>query len=234
MLKVNKISSGYGKSQILYDLSFDVNQGEVVTLIGSNGAGKTTTLKTICGVIPATSGNVIFDGNDITNLTPKAIVNSGISMIPEGRQLFPDFSVQENLVIGAFKKEARHHLHDSIDYVLSIFPKLKDRIHQKASSLSGGEQQMVAIARGLMSKPRLLIFDEPSLGLSPLLVSQMFDIIQTISQSGITVLLVEQNVFHTLKVANRGYVIENGSIVIEGNSNELLHNPHIKEAYLGH
>ncbi|KAB0600263.1 ABC transporter ATP-binding protein [Castellaniella defragrans] len=233
MLKVSNLCAGYGKTQVLDRISFHVDAGEVVTLIGANGAGKTTTLKAICGVIPVTGGQVEFEGEQLANRPASHIVSAGITMIPEGRQLFPGFTVRDNLLMGAYKPAARAEAARRMDEVLEIFPRVKERLAQLAGSLSGGEQQMVAIARGMMAGPRLLIFDEPSVGLSPLLVQQMFDIVERITAGGMTVLLVEQNVFQTLKLADRGYVLENGTIVLEGSGAELLNNPHIKRAYLG-
>ncbi len=233
MLKVAKLCAGYGKTQVLNGIDFEVNQGEIVTLIGTNGAGKTTTLKTLCGVIAATSGTVQFEGRDITNNEPFDIVDAGITMIPEGRQLFPNFTVRDNLIMGAYKRSARRTIQQKLEEVLQIFPRVKERLSQLAGSLSGGEQQMLAIARGMMSDPKLLIFDEPSLGLSPILVQQMFDIIRLVTSRGVTTLLVEQNVSHTLKLATRGYVIESGAIVLQGTGQELSGNPHVKKAYLG-
>ncbi len=234
MLKVRGLSSGYGKTQILNGLDFEVNQGEIVTLIGANGAGKTTTLKALCGVIPAMSGQVEFEGRDLTNGKPYDIVDAGVTMIPEGRQLFPHFTVKDNLLMGSYKRAARPMVQRKLEEVLAIFPRVKERLGQYAGSLSGGEQQMVAIARGMMADPKLLVFDEPSLGLSPLLVQQVFDIIRNVTKHGMTVLLVEQNVFKTLRLADRGYVLENGSIVLSGTGEQLLSNPHVKKAYLGH
>ncbi|CAM5779427.1 ABC transporter ATP-binding protein [Castellaniella caeni] len=233
MLKVTNLCAGYGKTQVLDKVSFDVQAGEVVTLIGANGAGKTTMLKAICGIIPVTQGVVEFEGVDLANRNAFDVVAAGITMIPEGRQLFPGFTVRDNLLMGSYKPAARAQAARRMAEVLEIFPRVQERLNQLAGSLSGGEQQMVAIARGLMAGPRLLIFDEPSVGLSPLLVQQMFDIIERITASGMTVLLVEQNVFQTLKLADRGYVLENGTIVLEGTGAELLGNPHIKKAYLG-
>ncbi|MBV2180038.1 ABC transporter ATP-binding protein [Castellaniella sp. MT123] len=233
MLKVSNLCAGYGKTQVLDNVSFDVQAGEVVTLIGANGAGKTTMLKAICGVIPVTQGVVEFEGVDLANRNAFDVVAAGVTMIPEGRQLFPGFTVRDNLLMGSYKPAARAQAAQRMAEVLEIFPRVQERLNQLAGSLSGGEQQMVAIARGLMAGPRLLIFDEPSVGLSPLLVQQMFDIIERITASGMTVLLVEQNVFQTLKLADRGYVLENGTIVLEGTGAELLGNPHIKKAYLG-
>ncbi|WP_291377924.1 MULTISPECIES: ABC transporter ATP-binding protein [Achromobacter] len=234
MLKVSNLTSGYGKSQVLNGLNFEVNAGEIVTLIGANGAGKTTTLKTLCGVITATQGKVEFEGQDLTNREPYDIVDAGITMIAEGRQLFPHFTVRDNLLMGSYKRAARPIVERKLDEVLRIFPRVKERLSQYAGSLSGGEQQMVAIARGMMADPKLLVFDEPSLGLSPLLVQQMFDIIRDVTSHGVTVLLVEQNVFRTLRLADRGYVLENGAIVRTGTGAELLSDPHVKKAYLGH
>jgi len=234
MLKVSNLCAGYGKSQVLNGLDFEVRAGEIVTLIGANGAGKTTTLKTLCGVIPATGGTVEFEGRDLTNRKPYDIVDAGITMIPEGRQLFPHFTVRDNLLMGAYKRAARPQVERKLEEVLGLFPRVKERLKQYAGSLSGGEQQMVAIARGMMADPRLLVFDEPSLGLSPLLVQQMFKTIRNITGRGMTVLLVEQNVFRTLRLADRGYVLENGAIVRSGTGAELLSDPHVKKAYLGH
>lgn len=234
MLKVSGLTSGYGKTQVLNGLDFEVNAGEIVTLIGANGAGKTTTLKTLCGVIAATEGRVEFEGRDLTNSSASDIVDAGITMVPEGRQLFPSFTVKDNLLMGSYKRAARPIVGQKLDEVLHIFPRVKERLTQVAGSLSGGEQQMVAIARGMMSDPKLLVFDEPSLGLSPLLVQQMFDVIRNVTAHGVTVLLVEQNVFRTLRLADRGYVLENGAIVRTGTGQELLADPHVKRAYLGH
>ncbi|MDQ2183925.1 ABC transporter ATP-binding protein [Alcaligenaceae bacterium A4P071] len=234
MLKVSNLMSGYGKTQVLNGLDFEVNAGEIVTLIGANGAGKTTTLKTLCGVIAATQGRVEFEGHDLTNRSASDIVDAGITMIPEGRQLFPSFTVKDNLLMGSYKRAARPIVKQKLDEVLHIFPRVKERLTQFAGSLSGGEQQMVAIARGMMSDPKMLVFDEPSLGLSPLLVQQMFDVIRNVTSHGVTVLLVEQNVFRTLRLADRGYVLENGAIVRSGTGQELLNDPHVKRAYLGH
>lgn len=233
MLKVSDLSSGYGKSQVLNGLNFEVRAGEIVTLIGANGAGKTTTLKTLCGVVAATAGRVEFEGRDLTNRTPYDIVDAGITMIPEGRQLFPHFTVRDNLLMGSYKRAARPIVQRKLEEVLQIFPRVRERLAQYAGSLSGGEQQMVAIARGMMAKPRILMFDEPSLGLAPIIVSQVFDVVRQIAATGTTVLIVEQNVFTTLKVANRGYVLENGQVVLADSSEALLKNDHVRRAYLG-
>lgn len=233
MLKLQGISAGYGGTEIIRNISLEVNKGEVVTIVGANGAGKTTTLRTICGIVKPTSGKIEFEGRQINGLGSDLIVNAGITMIPEGRQLFPFISVKDNLLMGAYKKSARGIVNQRMEEVLEIFPRVRERLDQLAGSLSGGEQQMVAIARGLMANPALLMFDEPSLGLSPLLVSQVFDVIDRIVDMGMTVLIVEQNIVHTLKIADRGYVLENGEITMTGTGKELLENPHIRKAYLG-
>jgi len=234
MLKLRDLSAGYGKSEVLRGVSLDVSEGEIVTLVGANGAGKTTTLRTLCGLIAATGGFIEFDGHALLGKEPHEIVELGISMVPEGRQLFPFLTVEENLLMGAYKRSARRVRVKRMAEVLDIFPRVGERLGQLAGSLSGGEQQMVAIARGMMAGPRLLIMDEPSLGLSPLLVEQMFDVVRLVASRGTTVLLVEQNVFHTLKLADRGYVLENGAIALSGTGTELLGNPHVRRAYLGH
>ncbi|HLT99409.1 MAG TPA: ABC transporter ATP-binding protein [Burkholderiaceae bacterium] len=234
MLSIRDLYAGYGKSEVLQGVGFEVPEGKIVTLIGANGAGKTTTLRTISGQVRATAGSIEFEGQDLCKLKPHEIVERGVTMIPEGRQLFPFLSVRDNLLMGAYKHSARPEAERRLEHVLEIFPRVKERLTQFAGSLSGGEQQMVAIARGMMAGPRLLMFDEPSLGLSPLLVEQMFDVVRTVAREGITVLLVEQNVYHTLKLADYGYVLENGRIVLSGSGAELLDNPHVRKAYLGH
>ncbi len=233
MLKLEGISAGYGGAEIIREVSLEVRKGEVVTIVGANGAGKTTTLRTICGIVKPTSGSIVFEGRRLDGLGSDAIVAAGITMVPEGRQLFPHISVKDNLLMGAYKPSARANAGQRMEEVLEIFPRVRERMTQMAGSLSGGEQQMVAIGRGLMSNPSLLMFDEPSLGLSPLLVSQVFDVIDQIVSLGMTVLIVEQNIVHTLKIADRGYVLENGEITMTGTGRELLENPHIKKAYLG-
>ena len=234
MLQVRDLHAGYGKSEVLRGISFDVERGEIVTIVGANGAGKTTTLRTLCGIVRATAGSIELDGVPLDARQPHEIVELGVTMIPEGRQLFPFLTVEENLRMGSFKKSARASHAQRLEELLVLFPKVKERLKQLAVSLSGGEQQMVAIARGMMAGPRLLIFDEPSLGLSPMLVEQMFEIVRKVADQGTTVLLVEQNVFHTLQLADRGYVLENGEVVLSGTGQELLVNPHIRKAYLGH
>jgi branched-chain amino acid transport system ATP-binding protein len=233
MLRLEKVHAGYGRTPILQDVSVEVAQGEVVTIVGANGAGKSTTLRAISGLIPITAGRITLDGEEISNLGAPAIVERGITLVPEARQLFPFMSVRDNLLMGAFHRQARAGAAGRLAQVLALFPRLQQRLHQMAGLLSGGEQQMVAIARGLMSAPRLLMFDEPSLGLAPLIVKQVFEIIDHIVEQGTTVLIVEQNVFHTLRTADRGYVLENGRIVMHDTGDALLASPHVKKAYLG-
>ena len=233
MLELKNVNAGYGTTSILNGVSLTVAEGEVVTIVGANGAGKTTTLRAISGLIKSTSGSVLFNGEDIAKKGADEIVELGITMIPEGRQLFPDMTVRENLIMGAFRKSARAGRAETLEEVVDLFPRVRERLDQNAKSLSGGEQQMVAIARGLMARPRLLMFDEPSLGLAPIIVTQVFEVIDRIVATGVTVLIVEQNVFHTLKAADRGYVLENGSIVMADKAAALLDNAHIRKAYLG-
>lgn len=233
MLKLQGVCAGYGGTEIIRNVSMEVKKGEVVTIVGANGAGKTTTLRTICGIVKPTAGSIELDGVRLDGLRSDQIVEAGLTMVPEGRQLFPFISVKDNLLMGAYKKSARATVDQKYEEVLEMFPRVRERLDQMAGSLSGGEQQMVAIARGLMAGPKVLMFDEPSLGLSPILVSQVFGIIDKIVSLGMTVLIVEQNIVHTLKIADRGYVLENGEITMTGTGKELLENPHIKKAYLG-
>jgi branched-chain amino acid transport system ATP-binding protein len=233
MLKLDNVHSGYGGTEILRGVSFEVNAGEVVTIVGANGAGKTTTLRSLCGIVTPSQGTIEFEGQRIDGNRPDQIVDAGLTLIPEGRQLFPFISVRDNLLMGAYKRSARAGYRQRLDNILDLCPRVRERLDQNAGTLSGGEQQMVAIARGLMAEPKLLMFDEPSLGLSPLLVSQVFEIINRILQLGTTVLIVEQNIVHTLRIAHRGYVLENGEVVLSGTGQELLENPHVKRAYLG-
>jgi branched-chain amino acid transport system ATP-binding protein len=233
MLALTDVTARYGDVQVLWGVTFTVRESEIATLVGANGAGKTTTLKTISGVVRATDGQIIFDGERIDRLASHEIAARGIAHVPEGRRLFPLMSVRENLELGAVSSEARQLRAESFDRVYALFPKLKERESQMAGTLSGGEQQMVAIGRGLMARPRLLILDEPSLGLAPIIVREMFEIIRTINREGITVLLVEQNVQQSLKLADRAYVLENGRVVLEGAGGELLDDQRVREAYLG-
>jgi branched-chain amino acid transport system ATP-binding protein len=233
LLRLEKINTHYGDVQALRNVSFEIRNQEVVSIIGSNGAGKSTTLNTISGVLRASSGTIEFMGQRTENLHPHQIVDQGIVQIPEARLLFPYMTVLENLELGAFTPKARKEKEGNLKVVYGLFPILKERKTQLAGTLSGGEQQMAAIARGMMANPKLLMLDEPSLGLSPLMVKQVFHTIKEINARAITVLLVEQNVFHSLSLANRAYVLENGGIVLEGEGKELLSNPQVREAYLG-
>jgi branched-chain amino acid transport system ATP-binding protein len=233
MLKVSNVTAGYGRTTILNDISIEVGQGEVVTIIGSNGAGKSTLLRTISGLVKPTSGSITFDGATISGLTPGDIVGRGLIQVPEARQLFPVMTVRDNVLMGAYHPKAREGADSRFEEVLTLFPRVRERLDQLAGSLSGGEQQMVAIARGLMARPKLLMLDEPSLGLAPLIVQQMFGIVDKICEMGTTVLLVEQKAFHALKIAKRAYVIENGRIAMSNTGAGLLADPHIKTVYLG-
>jgi branched-chain amino acid transport system ATP-binding protein len=233
MLRVNAINVFYGKIQVLWDVSLTVREGEIVTLIGANGAGKTTLLNTISGLIKPASGTIEFMGQRIDGLQPHKIVELGIAQVPEGGKLFLDMNVKENLEMGAFPLRAWREKHKEFPKVYSLFPRLKERGRQLARTLSGGERQMVAIGRGLMSKPKLCMFDEPSYGLAPLVVLEMIKVIKSLPEKGISVLLVEQNVNLALEIADRGYVLENGRIVMEGTREELLESELIKKAYLG-
>ena len=233
MLDVKNIDVYYGDAQALWDVSFSVKQGEIVTLVGSNGAGKSTTLKAISGLVPPSSGEIRLEGNRIDRAPAHSIVEMGIAQIPEGRRLWPGLSVQENLELGAYIPAARAVRGETMEWVFQLFPLLRKRRSQIAGTLSGGEQQMLAIGRGLLSRPKLLILDEPSLGLAPLLVDEVFETIQKINSEGMTILLVEQNVNVALAISNRGYVLETGRIVISGSGKELLADDHVKTAYLG-
>ena len=233
MLKLREIDAYYGDMQALRNVSIDVNQGEIVSVIGSNGAGKSTLLKTISGMLRPRSGSISLNGNEISRAPTFKIVENGISHVPEGRQIFPTMTVLENLEMGAQFPRTRKVQRETIDQVFTYFPRLKERLEQKAGTLSGGEQQMLAMGRGLMSLPALIMLDEPSLGLAPVLVSTIFEIIEKINEQGTSILLIEQNVFHSLKISNRGYVLENGEIVLSGAGQKLLENPHIRKTYLG-
>ena len=233
MLDVEKINVFYDDAQALWDISFKVDQGEIVTLVGSNGSGKSTTLKAISGLVPPSSGEIRLEGTRIDHVPAHRIVEMGIAQIPEGRRLWPGLSVLENLELGAYTKGARAVREESMAYVFKLFPRLHERRMQLAGTLSGGEQQMLAIGRGLLSKPKLLILDEPSLGLAPFLVDEVFETIQKINREGTTILLVEQNVNYALAISNRGYVLETGRIVLSGTGKELLDDEHVKTAYLG-
>ncbi|MGE0085357.1 MAG: ABC transporter ATP-binding protein [Desulfococcaceae bacterium] len=233
MLKVNSINIYYGDLQVLWDVSFEVREKEIVVLIGANGAGKSTTIKAVSALLRPKSGTVEFEGERIDTVLPHKIIDRGIVHVPEGRRLFPTMSVEENLIMGSLRPEAKQKRNQTLEYVYGLFPRLKERRKQLTGTLSGGEQQMVAVGRGLMSLPRLMMFDEPSLGLSPLLVQELFALIREIHEQGVTILLVEQNVTQTLAMCDRAYVMENGRIVLEGTGRELMANEHVKAAYLG-
>lgn len=233
MLNIDKINVYYGDLQILWDVSLRVDKGLVVTLVGSNGAGKTTLFKTIIGILRPKSGSITFLGKRIDNSSPADIIRLGIAQVPEGRRLFSNMNVLENLELGAYVSEARKKVDDTLDWVFNLFPILKERKNQLAMSLSGGEQQILAIARGLMARPQMLMLDEPSLGLAPKLVVQVFDIIQKIKDEGMTILLIEQNTIQALALSDLGFVLETGRIVLEGTREQLLQNEHVKKAYLG-
>ena len=233
MLEVSNLDVFYGKSQALRDISLKVNEREIVALVGANGAGKTTLLNTISGALHAASGSVEFLGKRIDKLAPDTIVQLGISHIPEGRKLFTNMTVRENLELGAYTSEAWKRKEETIEEVYQLFPVLKERARQSASKLSGGEGQMVAIGRGLMSSPKLCMFDEPSYGLAPNLLAEVLGVIKRLREQGITILLVEQNVRQTLETADRAYVLENGRIVLEGKGEDLLQDELVKKAYLG-
>jgi branched-chain amino acid transport system ATP-binding protein len=233
VFEVKEIDVFYGDAQALYGLSLQVREGEVVTLVGANGAGKTTTLRAISGLLPVARGEIAFEGRTLLGVPAHRRAELGIALVPEGRELWPQLTVRENLELGAYGKAARRHLSGSLERVYELFPVVKERSRQVAGSMSGGEQQMVAIARALMTRPRLLMLDEPSLGLAPVVVSQVFDTIRRLHAEGLTILLVEQNLKKALEMADRGYVVETGSISIEGTAADLLADPTIRSAYLG-
>ena len=233
MLTVNNIHTYYGNIHALKGVSFQVREGEIVTLIGANGAGKSTTLMSISGIHPPRRGSITFHDEEISSAQPDTIVRRGISQVPEGRRIFPDLSVMENLAMGSYIRKDRQRVGEDLERVFELFPVLKERRKQEGGTLSGGEQQMLAIGRALMARPRLLLLDEPSLGLAPIIVEKIFSIIQEISQQDTTILLVEQNAYMALSLANRGYVIETGRVVLENSSSELMNDTRVKEAYLG-
>jgi len=233
MLELHNVDTRYGKIQALWDICLEVNQAEIVALVGANGAGKTTLVDTISGLVQPASGSVLFQGKQIDGMPSHAIVGLGISHVPQGGKVFPLMNVRENLEMGSYPIQAWKQKAETFEQVFQLFPKLKERQHQLARTLSGGEQQMLAIGRALMSKPTLCIFDEPSYGLAPLLVKEMFRIIQSLRDQGITVLLIEQNVHQSLEIADRAYVLENGHINLQGNSDELLQSDYVRKAYLG-
>lgn len=233
MLEVKELQVYYGVIQALKDVSFEVNQGEVIALIGANGAGKTTTLHTLTGLLSAKHGSIIFEGTDITRMPAHKIVEMGIAHVPEGRRVFSQLSVYENLKMGAYTRKDKKEIAENLENVYKRFPRLEERKNQRAGTLSGGEQQMLAMGRALMSNPKMIVMDEPSMGLSPIFVNEIFDIIQKVSAGGTTVLLVEQNAKKALSIADRAYVLETGKIVLSGDAKALMNDDSIKKAYLG-
>lgn len=233
MLSIKNLEVYYGIIGAIKDISFDVNEGEVIALIGANGAGKTTILNTITGLVPAKSGSIEFEGHNLLKTPAHSIVSLGMAHVPEGRRIFQELTVLENLKMGAYTRKDKKEIQDTLEKIYKRFPRLNERKSQIAGTLSGGEQQMLAMGRALMSQPRIILMDEPSMGLSPLFVNEIFDIIREISKSGTTVLLVEQNAKKALSIANRAYVLETGKIVLQGDANELMNNDSVKKAYLG-
>lgn len=233
LLEVEDLHVSYGAIRALHGISFHVDEGEIVTLIGANGAGKSTTLRTISGLLYPDKGKIVYDGVNLVGKEADIIVRMGAIHVPEGRRIFAPLTVRENLEMGAYTRRDRKEIEETMEWVFELFPRLKERAEQTGGTLSGGEQQMLAVARGLMAKPRLLLMDEPSMGLAPILVEEIFETIQEINQQGVTILLVEQNAHMALSVAHRGYVLETGMIQLEGTSHELRENPQVREAYLG-
>jgi branched-chain amino acid transport system ATP-binding protein len=233
VLKVENLVAGYGSITALKGISLHVEKGEIATLIGANGAGKTTLLNTISGLIPAREGTITFDGEDITRLPSDKIVRKGIVQVPEGRQIFSELSVLDNLKMGAYVRDKKDDYTPELERAFATFPVLKERMHQKGGSLSGGEQQMLAVARALMSKPKLLLLDEPSMGLAPVIVEEIFRTIEEINKQGMTILLIEQDAMLALKVADRAYVIETGTVALEGKASDLIHDERVRDVYLG-
>lgn len=233
LLEVKDLNVYYGAIHALQGISFHVEEGEIVTLIGANGAGKSTTLKTVSGLLRPRSGSIVLQGEDLTNTPAQEIVRRGVIHVPEGRRIFAPLTVQENLEMGAFTRSDPKEIQESMARVFKSFPRLKERLSQFGGTLSGGEQQMLAIGRGMMARPKVLLLDEPSMGLAPILVEEIFSIIKEINSQGVAILLVEQNALMALSVANRGYVLETGRILLEGTGQELLHNPQVMQAYLG-
>ncbi len=233
LLEINGLYSGYGDVKVLNDISLFVEEGEIVSIVGANGAGKSTLMRTISGQLPTTAGEIMLWGERVDHLPAHKIAEKGIIQVPEGRKLFPHMTVHENLLVGSSMKHVRKSRKENLQYIYQLLPRLKEREKQIANTLSGGEQQMLAIGRALMENPKILMLDEPSLGLSPLLVGTLFELIKTIAKSGTTVMLVEQNVKQALKISRRTYVLENGSISMEGLSSDLINDPHVKKAFLG-
>ena len=233
ILKIENIDIFYDDLQVIWSVSFEVNRGEIVALLGSNGAGKSTILNTVSGLLTPASGSITFEDQRLDQVPAHKVIELGIAQVPEGRRLFPEMTVRENLIMGSLTPKAKAKRHESIEWVFRLFPRLQEREKQMAGTLSGGEQQMLALGRGLMSLPKLIMLDEPSLGLAPILVAEIFNIIKRIQQEGVTVLVVEQNTKHTLQICHRGYVLENGRVVLDGTGQELLDNEHVKQSYLG-
>jgi branched-chain amino acid transport system ATP-binding protein len=233
MLKVSGIDVFYGDLQVLWDVSFEVREKEILVLVGANGSGKSTSLKTISGLLRPRKGTIEFDGVRLDLLPSDKVIGSGVVHVPEARRLFREMTVEENLIMGSLSPEAKKKRAQTMEWVFELFPRVRERRKQAAGTLSGGEQQMVAIGRGLMALPRIMMFDEPSLGLAPILVQDVFEIVKRINREGVTVLLVEQNVRQTLAMCDRAYVLENGRVVLQGTGKELSNDPHVKEAYLG-
>lgn len=232
MLTLDNVSTYYGKIRALHDVSLEVKEGEIVTLIGANGAGKTTLMMTICGEPQASQGSITFADNDITRMQTSTIMRQGLALVPEGRRVFSQLTVQENLHMGAYFR-SNDEYEESLEHVLALFPRLKERFKQRSGTMSGGEQQMLAIGRAMMSRPRMILLDEPSLGLAPIIIQQIFNIIETLRDEGVTIFLVEQNANQALRIADRGYVMENGRIVLRDTGDALLTNPDVRKAYLG-
>jgi branched-chain amino acid transport system ATP-binding protein len=233
MLAIEKLEFAYADLKVLWGIDLFIQKGEIVTLVGANGAGKSTTLKNISRLTMWVSGSITFEGEDLSRLEPHEVVDRGIVQVPEGRRIFPEMTVMENLRVGSFPKNTRRDREKNFERAFSLFPRLRERQRQLGGTLSGGEQQMLAIARGLMANPRLLLLDEPSLGLSPLLVKSIFSIIREINRQGVTILLVEQNVYQSLRIAQRAYVLETGRVVLTGTGEQLLNDEHVKKAFLG-
>lgn len=234
MLELRNVNAAYGNIQVLHNIDLEIHEGEIITLIGANGAGKSTTLMAISGIVPVRSGKILFEGKNISKVSPEKLVSMGISQVPEGRHIFPDLTVMENLDMGAFLRNDAKGIKDDLDYVFSLFPILADRKSQDGGTLSGGEQQMLAMSRALMARPKLMLLDEPSMGLAPLIIKQIFEIVKRINKEhNTTIFLVEQNANQALHVADRGYVIENGVITISDSAENLLKNQDIQKAYLG-
>ena len=233
MLRIENLDFSYGDLQVLWGLSLEVNQGEIVTVLGANGAGKSTTLKNVSRLVRPSAGSITFEGKDLGKLESHQVVELGVVQVPEGRRIFPEMTVLENLRMGSFIKSTRPDRQRNIERAFTLFPRLAERQKQLGGTLSGGEQQMLAIGRGLMTNPRLMLLDEPSLGLSPLFVKNIFEIIKEINRQGTTILLVEQNVFQSLRISHRAYVLETGRVVLSGTGEELLGNEHVKKAFLG-